>query len=68
MAHYAEAFYVEPGKCFRLRHNGVGRAAHCQEPLVACGHFIDATGKQWRVDACEEHSEELSGTVVLRAR
>jgi hypothetical protein len=29
MAHYAEAFYVEPGHCFRFVHSGVGHAKHC---------------------------------------
>ncbi|MGA8726815.1 MAG: hypothetical protein WB565_17410 [Acidimicrobiales bacterium] len=67
MTHYAEAFYVEPGTCFRFRHNGVGHAAHCRKPVVARGQFIDGSGKRWRVDACEEHAEELSGVVVPRS-
>ena len=68
MAHYAEAFYVEPGTCFRFRHNGVGHAAHCREPIVARGQFIDGAGKRWRVDACEEHAEELGGGSCAEVR
>ena len=66
VAHYAEAFYVEPGTCFRFRHNGVGHAVHRREPVVAKGQFIDGSGKRWWFDACEEHADELSGTVVWR--
>jgi hypothetical protein len=59
MAHYAEAFYVEVGQCFRFVHSGVGHAAHCREPVVQRGEFIDGTGKRWQVDACAEHAEGL---------
>ena len=27
MAHYAKAFYVHTGQCFRFVHNGVGHAS-----------------------------------------
>ncbi|MGA8725829.1 MAG: hypothetical protein WB565_12355 [Acidimicrobiales bacterium] len=64
MTHYAEAFYVEPGQCFRFVHNGVGHAAHCREPVVVRGRFTDGTGKHWQVDACEDHREELTGTMT----
>jgi hypothetical protein len=37
-------------------HNGVGRTAHCREPVVARGQFINGSGKRWRVDACEENT------------
>ena len=40
MAHYAEAFAVTPGQCFRFAHSGVGHAAHCREPVVCRGWFI----------------------------
>jgi hypothetical protein len=56
--------FVEPGTCFRFRHNGVGHAAHCREPIVARGLFIDGAGKLWRMDACAEHAEELGGAVM----
>ena len=58
MAHYAEAFYVAPGQCFRFVHNGVGHAKHCPEPVVSRGQFTDRTGKRWQVEACREHAEE----------
>jgi hypothetical protein len=58
MAHYAEAFYVAPGQCFRFVHNGVGHAKHCPEPVVSRGTFADGTGKRWKVQACREHADE----------
>ena len=58
MAHYAEAFFVAPGQCFRFVHNGVGHAQHCPEPLVSRGTFTDRMGKRWQVEACREHAEE----------
>jgi hypothetical protein len=66
VAHYAEAYFVEPGQCFRFVHNGVGHANHCPEPVVARGQFIDGAGKRWRVDACSSHARELSGAVTPR--
>jgi hypothetical protein len=62
MAHYAEAFSVEPGQCFRFIHSGVGHAAHCREPVVTRGPFVDAKGKRWRADACAAHSQELTAS------
>ncbi len=61
MTHYAEAFYVAPGQCFRFVHNGVGRAAHCREPVARRGLFVDGKGKRWTVDACAEHADGLTG-------
>lgn len=60
MAHYAEAFSVQPGRCFRFVHAGAGHAKHCPEPVVGHGQFVDGNGKQWQVDACAEHAEELT--------
>ena len=59
MPHYAEAFSVQPGRCFRFVHSGVGHAAHCREPVVVTGTFIDNKGRPWTVDACEGHRQEL---------
>ena len=58
MAHYAEAFYVAPGQCFRFVHSGVGHAKHCPDPVVSRGQFTDKTGKRWQVEACREHADE----------
>jgi hypothetical protein len=59
MSHYAEAFSVRPGRCFRFTGTSIGRAGHCREPIVARGTFIDKNGQLWPVDACERHCEEL---------
>lgn len=59
MAHYADAFYVEPGQCFWFLHSGVCHAAYCREPVVQRGEFIDGTEKRWQVDGCAEYGEEL---------
>jgi len=61
MAHYAEAFSVIPGVCFRFTRSSVGHAAHCREPVIRRGEFVDGAGKKWQVDACAEHADELSG-------
>jgi hypothetical protein len=61
VAHYAEAFSVMPGQCFRFVHNRVGHAAHRREPAVRHGQFVDGKGKRWTVDACTEHVEALIG-------
>jgi hypothetical protein len=49
MPHYAEAFSVIPGQCFRFVHSGVGHAQHCREPVVCYGRFTDAKGKSYRL-------------------
>lgn len=57
MAHYAQAFSVQPGHCFRFVHNGVGHAKHCPARVTRHGTFIDGRGKRWEVDACDEHAQ-----------
>jgi hypothetical protein len=59
VAHYGEAFSVTEGRCFRFVHSGAGHGQHCQEPVVARGTFIDGTGRQWVVDACHDHRDQL---------
>ena len=61
MAHYAEAFAVIPGQCFRFVHNGVGHAVHCREPVVRRGQLMDGKDKRRTVDACAEHATEPRG-------
>lgn len=60
MGHYAEAFSVRPGRCFRFSDTKIGQAGPCREPIVARGTFIDKTGQLWPVDACESHLGELA--------
>ncbi len=59
MAHYADAFCVELGQCFRFVHAGTGHARHCPEPVARRGQFVDRAGKRWTVDACSEHAGGL---------
>jgi hypothetical protein len=59
VAHYAEAFCVKPGQCFRFVHAGTGHAQHCPEPVVRRAPFVDRAGKRWTVDACAEHAGDL---------
>ena len=59
MGHYAEAFAVIPGRCFRFTHAGTGHARHCPGRVVTTGTFRDGTGKRYRVEACGEHRGEL---------
>jgi hypothetical protein len=54
-----EAFSVQPGRCFRFVRSGAGHATHCRGSVVVRGTFIDAKGRQWDVDACQGHREEL---------
>ena len=59
--HYAEAYFIAPGRCFRMVHKpGEGQPTHCPDPPRARGDWIDATGKRWHgVEACSEHEEQL---------
>jgi hypothetical protein len=68
MPHYAEAFYAQPGQCFRFVHSGVGHAQHCPEPVTHHGVFVDAKGKRWRVEACATHSRSWRPLRSARAR
>lgn len=66
--HYAEAVYVEPGRCFRFVHSGVGHAAHRPDPVIGRGQFVDGKGKRWKVDACANHFGELTSATRGRRR
>jgi hypothetical protein len=59
VAHYAEAFSVELGQCFRFVEAGTGHAQHCRQPVVRRGQFVDRSGKRWTVDACSEHAPDM---------
>lgn len=60
--YHANAFYVEPGRCFRLV-NGAGgkrgQSHHCAEPVVWCGVFVSPLGKAHRVWSCDGHADDL---------
>ena len=60
MEHYAEAFTVTYGRCFRMvQVEGVGHPEHCAEPVVWRGRFRTPGESIYRVDACEGHGAEL---------
>jgi hypothetical protein len=55
--YYAEAFFLVPGRCFRLISHGSqgGGPTHCPEPPVWRGTFQAPNGRRYRVEACEGH-------------
>lgn len=59
-AHYANAFTIDPGRCFRMiQLEGVGHPMHCPEPIAWHGRFRANDDKLYRVDACQGHAEGL---------
>jgi hypothetical protein len=58
--YYAEAFFVQPGQCFRMVHSGVGHAMHCPAPVEWHGRFQDGTRKWHEVGSCVWHREDLT--------
>jgi hypothetical protein len=60
-AHYAQAFMVTPGRCFRLveRPTAHGQPDHCSAPVAWHGTFTDRAGKRHQVDACDGHAGHL---------
>ena len=64
VAHYANAFSTDPGRCFRYvdKPGCQGQPMRCPEPVSWRGRFRG--GKQsWRVDSCEEHAGDLGARV-----
>jgi hypothetical protein len=60
--HYAEAFTVIPGQCFRMIQGKAGQQGaptHCPDPVEYRGNFIDAKGKHHEVEACNGHRADL---------
>jgi hypothetical protein len=55
-----ERFTTFPGKCFRYVEAENGQPRHCSKQAVHTGHFTDSKGKNWTVDACADHAEELT--------
>jgi hypothetical protein len=60
-SHYAQAFTVMPGRCFRMisKPTAHGQPDHCPAPVVYHGVFVDGTGRRWEVDACSGHASDL---------
>ena len=61
MDHYAEAFCLLSGQCFRLieAENGTGHAQHCPYLTVWRGRFKDGGGKWHAVESCDGHRADL---------
>jgi hypothetical protein len=64
VAHYADAFTILPGRCFRMvtdpEPRRLGHPDHCDEPVVWRGRFRTRGERVYRVDACEGHGGELT--------
>ena len=58
---YANAFMLEPGRCFRLVENdkNSGQPMACPNPVVIRGQWRDGAGTLRLVEACAEHRGEL---------
>jgi hypothetical protein len=52
---FANAFATIPGRCFHFVTGGVGASTVCREQVVISGHWRDARGKLWLVQACALH-------------
>lgn len=57
--HYADAVFSEPGRCWRMVHDGEGsgRPTFYEEPVVWVGNHHLVGGKQVRVWSCDGHVE-----------
>lgn len=56
--HYANAFNITPGECFRLveRDDAHGQPTHCKQPLIVKGRWRDGKGRLRDVEACVTHA------------
>lgn len=65
MDHYADAFFVKPGQCWRMMTSPApGREwmlTHCEEPVVWRGRNQDRNGRWHVVDSCDGHTKGLVG-------
>jgi hypothetical protein len=62
-AHHANAFYIEPDRCFRFvcrTGGGRGQPYHCPAPVAWRGVFVTPLGKPHRVWSCEGHRDALT--------
>ena len=61
MGTYANAFMLEPGRCFRLVENDEarGQPVSCPNPVTVRGRWRDGGGKLRVVEACAEHGAEI---------
>jgi hypothetical protein len=61
--YYAEAFYPEPGQCFRMVSSSTqGSPVLCPKPVEFRGRFQDGRGKWYDVWSCIDHAGDLVKT------
>lgn len=64
LPHYAESFFTEKGRCFRLVQDDdrVGQPTHCPNPVEWRGNFlpVNQTGRGYTVDSCDGHMHDLT--------
>jgi hypothetical protein len=67
---YANAFMLEPGRCFRLVENDQarGQPVSCPHPVAVRGHWRDGGGKLRFVEACVEHGAVLEAQRPVASR
>lgn len=57
---YAEAFFTDPGRCFRWIYSPtINQPMRCPEPVTSRGVRATPKGKRYEVDACEGHRGQL---------
>ena len=68
--HYAEAFYLTSGCCFRLiqAEDGTGHAQHCPYFIEWRGRFKDNAGRWHTVEACRGHRADLDAVLRINLR
>jgi hypothetical protein len=67
--HFANAFSLTPGRCFRMATlPGVGHPSHCSEPVAWHGRWRAADNRLYRVDACEATPMGLGHRSVTEPR
>jgi hypothetical protein len=59
--YYAEAFFPEPGQCFRMVSGTThGAPVLCPKPVEFRGRFQDGRGKWHDVWSCVDHAGDLT--------
>ncbi|MHB1599524.1 MAG: hypothetical protein ACYCXY_11700, partial [Acidimicrobiales bacterium] len=58
---YANAYMLEPGRCFRFVENDAnrGQPMACRNPVAVRGQWRVGSGKLRLVEACAEHEADL---------
>jgi hypothetical protein len=69
-AYYAEAFTLQPGRCFRLvdQHGGGAGPTHCPKPAAWRGWWRAPNGRRYRVEACQDHQPAPADSPAVPGR